>query len=416
MSDVFVVGVGATRFGRWTDRTFHDLAGEAVRAALSDAGEAGEIEQIWFSNCAMDAWGQGNIRGQVCLDPLMRAGALPRGTPVINVEGGCASGTAALHGAFKDIRSGEADLSLAVGVEKTIFEGDPVRTFQVFAAGIDNQDPDTWRRFYAEAGERHGVGFSPHRQRVIFLDVHAMQARHHMRAHGTTARQLAQVAARCRDNGALNPAAQRQRPMSADAVLADRPVVDPFTRSMCCPVSDGAAAVLLASARGLQRLPPEHRERAVRVRACTLAGARWRDLGETSVVARAGRRAYERAQIHPDDVDIAEVHASTAFCEVAALEDLDLCATGAGGGYAASAETTRAGSRPVNTSGGLIARGHPLGATGLAMIEELTTQLRGAAGARQVTRPARIGLQQNAGGVVGFDEALCGVTILEAPR
>jgi len=415
MADVYIAGACATRFQKWPDRDFRDLSREAVMGALADAGlEDGlGVEGVWFGNCAMDVWGQSNIRGQVALTPLMRENLLAPRAPVVNVEGGCATGSAALNGAYLAIASGEVELALAVGVEKVFVPDDPVKTFGLFLGGVDQRHPEEWRTFLAEAGARGGETFAPHPHRVMFLDVHAMQARHHMKTFGTTQAQLAVIASKNHHHGSLNPLAQYRFTVTPEAVLADRPVVDPFTRGMCSPLSDGGAAVLLCSRSWLEGRAAK--ERAVRVRTSALMGGAWRELGEDNVTRHAAKRAYLRAGLSPGDIDIAEVHDSTAFCELYAAEMLGFCEPGQGGAYAESGATALGGERPINTSGGLESKGHPLGATGLGMIDELVCQLRGEAGERQAGAPT-IGLQQNAGGLIGFDEALCSVAILERDR
>ncbi|MFT4979388.1 MAG: acetyl-CoA acetyltransferase, partial [Myxococcota bacterium] len=416
LSEAYIIGVGSTPFGRHPDRSHASLAGEAVDAALADAGLPGgsaPIEQVWFGSAAMQSWGQPNIRGQVCLDALLSDGRLPTGTPVINVEGACATGSLTLHGAYKDIRSGEHDLVLATGVDKTFLPGDPTAMLALFLGAIDQQDPDRWRAFYTAQAEAHGQRFSPHPYRIVFIDVHAMQARHHMAAHGTTAAQLAAIAAKNHSHGADNPKAQHRTPRDVAAVLADKPVIAPFTRAMCAPISDGAAAAVVCSQRWLDGQPPSVQQRAVRIRSSVLQGGRWRDLSTPNLLQAAAKRAYDRAGLTPKDVDVAEVHDASSFCELQATELLGFCDIGSGGVYAAAGATSRGGSRPVNLSGGLVSKGHPLAATGLGMIEELATQLRGEAGTRQQPG-ARIGLQHNAGGMIGLDEALCAVHLLEA--
>lgn len=412
MRDVYLVGTASTRFQRWPERDFRDLSTEVVNAALADAG-GGAVEAVFFGNCAMGVWGQDNIRGQVALTPLLRDGTLDPRTPVVNVEAGCATGSAAFSGAVRAVRAGECELALAVGVEKTFVPDDPVKTFALFDGGIDQLHPEEWKAYFAAQGETFGVGWAPDPRRIVFLDVHAMQARHHMERYGTTVEQFAQIAAKNHHHGSLNPKAQFRFEVPVEKVLADKAVVEPFTRSMCSPISDGAAAVLVASAEWVRQ--SQVRERALEVRTSVLVGGAWRDLDEPSVVKHAADRAYARAGITAADVDIAEVHDATAYCELAATEALGFCPVGEGGPYAASGATALDGERPTNASGGLESKGHPLGATGLGMLDELATQLRGEAGARQAGAPA-IGLQQNAGGLLGLDEALCSVVILERVR
>lgn len=414
MSTAWILGTASTVFQKWPERTFRDLSEEVVEAALGDAAIGGaSVEHVVFANCAMGAHGQDNIRGQVALTAMMRDGRLPARVPVVNVEAGCATGSAAFHAAVTAVRAGDVDVALAVGVEKTLVPDDPVATFKLFSGGIDQRHKHEWRTFFAEQGERSGVGWAPHKHRILFLDVHAMQARHHMATHGTTAEHLAIIASKNHGNAVHNPRAQYRFEVPVAAALADKGVVEPFTRSMCSPLSDGAAAIVVCSDAFLARCSAAQTDRAIRVRASVLVGGTWRNIEEDNVVAHAADRAYTRAGLTPDDIDIAEVHDATSYCELQATELLGFCARGTGGAYAASGATARDGARPVNASGGLVSKGHPLGATGLGMIDELVRQLRGEAGDLQVSSDVRIGLQQNAGGLIGLDEALCHVGIFE---
>lgn len=412
MSDVFVIGAFTTPFARLPEVSFQALATQAVEGALRDSGvpTLEHLASVHFGNCAMHAFGQGNIRGQVALTPMLRSGALPANTPIINVEGGCATGSLALHGAFLAVASGAAPLALAVGVEKT-FVPDAAKLMAIFDGGIDQLAPATWREHFAQHAPACGAPFEPSPTRILMLDVCALQAGWHMKTYGTTREQLAFGASKNHAHGAKNPNAQYRKEMSVAEVLADKPVLGPFTRAMCAPISDGAAATLVCSAEHLRRLPAETRRRAVRLRAVALAGGRVRAPHEEGVSAVAARRAFSAAGITADEVNVAEVHDATSFAEIAAVEALGFVKTGEGGPYVAAGATALGGARPVNTSGGLVSKGHPLGATGLAMVHELTLQLRGEAGARQVAGAA-VGVAENAGGLITFDEALCAVSVL----
>lgn len=411
---VHVLGSFTTAFGKHLSRSPKDLAREAVLGALADArlADGGGVASVWFGNCNLGSWGQANIRGQVCLAPLVREGRLRERAPVTNVEGGCATGSLAFHGACKDVLAGAADLSLAVGVEKMFFP-DPARSIAQFEGGVDRLDPEGWRRDFAALGEASGRPFAPSPDRVLFVDVYAMKASLHMKRYGTTIEQIAHVAAKDHAAGARNEKAHYRAAMTAEEVLADRVVCAPLTRSMCAPMSDGAAAVLVCSERLLGQLPGEVRDRAVRVRAAALVGGKERGIDEPSVTRAAAERLFGRAGVAPSDIDFAEVHDATSWSEIDATEALGFCPSGKGGEYAMSGATTLGGERPVNASGGLVSKGHPLGATGLAMIDEVARQLRREAGPRQVAR-ARVGLAHNAGGMVGIDEALCSLVVLEA--
>lgn len=402
MGDVYVIGVGCTPFGRHPERSCRDLAGDAVRQALTDAGVDGaEVAAVAFGSCAAQEWGQPNVRGQMLLRPLLDDGALPAHVPITNVEAGCATGALALHTAILEVRAG-APLALAVGVDKTLL-ADPARIGPLFEGATDRTDPEATRAFYAAAAEAAGASFRPDPRRSVLLDVAALVARAHQARHGTTARQLAAVTAKNRRHAVDNPRAQVRAAISVDEVLADKVVIDPFTRAMCSPLGDGAAAALVCSSAFLRAHPGL---RAVRVLGGGLAGGTLRGLSEPSETGVAGRRLWAASGLAPARVKVAEVHDATAFAELAALEALGFCAPGAAGAWTEAGGTTYGGDVVVNPSGGLAARGHPLAASGLAMVHEVVTQLRGEAGPRQVAG-ADVGLVHNAGGQVGFDEALC---------
>jgi acetyl-CoA acetyltransferase len=415
MSDVYVIGVSCTPFGKQPDRSFKDLTRQAYLEVLSDAGlsSGDHIEQAWFGNCGMGTFGQRNIRGQVCFTPLVRDKLFPERVPIINVEGGCATASMAFHGAYKDILSGQVNMSLAIGVEKTFFLGDASKTLEIFEGGIDQLDPQEWMAYYRDAGKRSGKPFAPNAAGgTLFMDTYAMQAAYHMKTFGTTREQIAFAASKNHAMGALNPKAQYRFEVTPAEVLADREVSWPLTRSMCSPVGDGAAAALLCSSHALKSLPISVRERAVRVLASALSGGKYRSLEEPGLSQVAAKRAYAQAGITPQDIDVAEVHDATSFCEIYQAEMLGFCEIGTGGAFVGSGATALGGTIPVNLSGGLVSKGHPVGATGLSMIYELTSQLRDECGARQVAG-ADLALAENGGGVVGFDEAACAITVLQ---
>lgn len=415
MDEVYIIGVSCTPFGKHPGLSFKDLTRQAYLEALADAGlpDGDRIGQAWFGNCGMGHFGQHNIRGQVCFTPLVREGLFPQRVPMINVEAGCATASMALHGAWKDVRSGDVGLSLAIGVEKTFIPGDAERVQQIFQGGIDQFDSEEWLAYYRDAGERSGKPFAPQQSGgTLFMDTYAMQAAWHMRRHGTTREQIAFGAAKNHTAGARNPKAQYRFEMTPEQVMADREVSWPLTRAMCAPIGDGAAAALLCSHAVLAELPAAVRERAVRVRASALSGGKYRALDEPGLSQTAARKAYAAAGIGPGDVDVAEVHDATAFCEIYQAEMLGFCEIGQGGPFVGSGATALGGRVPINLSGGLVSKGHPVGATGLSMIYELVAQLRGECGERQVAG-ADIALAENGGGVIGFDEAACAVTVLQ---
>lgn len=415
MTEAYIIGSFSTRFKKWPEKDFRDLVREAYMGVLADAGmeNGDEIEFGWFGNCAMGAVGQSSIRGQVCFIPLVREGLFPERVPLINVEGACATASMALHGAWKDILSGQCQVSLALGMEKLFSpQGDKKAILQGFVAGMDTISPQETLEVYENTGKQIGQDFLSGDDRTLFMDTYAMQAKYHMWKYGTTQRQIAFGASKNHRFGSLNPKAQYQFEVPLEKVLEDYLVSYPLTRSMCAPIGDGAAAAIVCSGQYLKNLPSEVQNRAVKIRASVLSGGKYRDLDEPGLSKVAADRAYQMAAVGPDDIDVAEVHDATSFCEIYQMEMLGFCPVGEGGKFVESGETGLGGKIPVNTGGGLVSKGHPVGATGLSMIYELTTQLRGEAGERQV-KGARLALQENGGGVIGFEEAACSVVILE---
>ena len=416
MRKVYVIATACTPFGKHEEKSFQDLSRWAYLDLLADAGLDADgarlIEQAWFGNCGMGQWGQGGIRGQVAFTPLVEEGLFPERVPMINVEGGCATASFAFHGAWKDVLSGQAEVSLAIGVEKLVSRDAPERTAAIFATGIDQLDRQKWLHYYAAAGAQAGKAFETGPGRTVFMDTYAMQAAWHMRHHGTTQRQIAAGAAKNHHHGSLNPKAQYRFELTVDEVLADREISFPLTRAMCSPLGDGAAAALLCSEEALANFPAAVRDRAVCIRASELSGGKYRRLDEPGLSRIAADKAYARAGLKPADIQLAEVHDATSFCEIYQLEMLRLCDDGQGGRFVESGATALGGRLPVNVSGGLVSKGHPVGATGLSMVYETCLQLRGEAGPRQV-KGATLGLIENGGGVMGFDEAACAVHILE---
>ena len=414
MADVYIIGSYSTRFQKWPDKSFKDLTREAYLGVLRDSGleNGDDIEIAYFGNCGLGTWGQPCIRGQVCFTPLVREGLFPERVGMVNVEDACATSSVAMNGAWKDILSGQSHLAIAMGVEKTYVPDDAVKTMELFAGGIDQLDPGEWQAHYREQGERAGKPFETGPGRTIFMDTYAMQATHHMGKWGTTQEQIAVGAAKNHNNGALNPLAQYQFEMSVDEVLADREVSHPLTRAMCAPIGDGAAAAILCSEDYLRNLPSGVQNRAVKVKASALSGGKYRDLDEPGLTKIAADKAYAVAGVAPGDIDVAEVHDATSFCEIYQVEMMGFCEIGGGGKFVGDGHTMLDGKIPVNTSGGLVSKGHPVGATGLSMIHELIAQLRGEAGARQV-EGARLALAENGGGVMGMEEAAACITILE---
>jgi acetyl-CoA acetyltransferase len=412
--EVYIIGAYSTAFGKRPNDGFKELTREAYLGALADAemSDGADIGFAYFGNCAMHRVKQTSIRGQVCFTPLVREGLFPERIPIINVENACATSSSAIHSAVKDIKSGENELVLAIGVEK-LFDPNPGKTgYEDFGGGIDQLDPQEWVDYYNGAASQTGHPFDPGSGRSIFMDTYAMQAKYHMSRYGTTQRQIAIAAAKSHNNGALNPKAQYRFELTPEQVLEDRPVSFPLTRGMCAPIGDGGSAVLVCSGEYLKGLSGKVRDRAVKLKASALTGGKYRRLDEPGLSRLAALKAYEQAGLKPEDVKLAEVHDATSFSEIYQPEMMGFCGEGEGGKFIESGAGHRDGRLPINTSGGLVSKGHPVAATGASMVYELVTQLRGEAGPRQIPN-ADVALAENGGGVVGFDEAICSVIILE---
>ena len=409
MQDVYIVGVGMTHFGRHLDQSEKQLTAQAVGDALRDAGcEHQAVGAAFHGNCGQGYMqGQHMIRGQVALLPLGL-----QGIPVVNVENACATGSTAFHMALAYVRAGNVDVALAVGTEK-MYSTDKAKMFGVFDSGWDLDIVEQTRAGFLEMGKGVEVpaGSTSSRPYSPFMDIYAGFARSYLSRFGITQRQLALIAAKNHMHSVDNPRAQYRAPMTADEVLAAPPVTYPLTVAMCSPISDGSAAAIVCSGEALSRYGFD-RKRAVRVLASVMRSATARDAAdlEHHISRQAAKAAYEQAGLGPQDIHLAEVHDATAMGELMQTEMLGFCDFGEGGRFAESGATRLGGRIPVNPSGGLECKGHPIGATGLGQIFELVSQLRGECGPRQVAG-ARVAMQENGGGIWGIEESAAHVAI-----
>lgn len=408
MTQVYIAGVGMTAFGRHLDKTIHDLSSAATSLALQDAdADRSAIDAVYFASATNGALqGQHSIPGPIA---ARRAGL--SGVPVFSVENACASGSSAFNLAVTAIKAGEADIALALGAEKMNI-ADKARMFAVFDSGwdVDTVEANKAALLALGAGMEPPPGTKSDKPYSVFMDVYAAFCRQHMLRYGTTQRQIAAVAAKNHAHSVHNPLAQFRDAMSVEQVMAAPPITWPLTLPMCSPISDGAAAVVVCSEAGLRRLGVAGR--AVKVLASViLTGIEHdSDIREQGIGYRAAQRAYERAGIGPEAVDVAEVHDATAMGELLNVEALGLVPFGLAGPAAERGDFTLGGRVPVNPSGGLESKGHPIAATGLGQIHELVTQLRCEAGARQV-EGARIAAHENGGGLLGIEEAVVAVNL-----
>ena len=405
MRDVAIVGAGMTRFGKYLDRGLKDLAREAVEGALASAGvDKSALQVAVVGNAAAGLiTGQEMIRAQVVLRELGIGGI-----PMINAENACASSSTAFHLAWLYVASGMCDVALALGVEKLSHE-DKRRSFAAIGAAVD---VELVQKVIAQmqadqkdkpAGEGAGAGQS----RSVFMDIYAALARNHMHRYGTTKEQFARVAVKNHFNGSLNPHAQYRERYTLQEVLDSPLVTEPLTRLMCSPIGDGAAATVLCAGEKARQFTTK----PVWVKASALGSGQDHGPDEPGIAERVSKAAYKMSGIGPDEIDLAEVHDATAPAELILYEELGFCAPGEGGRLIDSGHVALEGKLPVNTSGGLIAKGHPIGATGVAQIYELFLQLRGEAGERQVNG-AKAGLTENGGGMVRNELAATSVHIL----
>lgn len=372
-----IVGAGMSRFGKQSERTIEEIGQEAVRAAMTEAGIGrGDIDEMFCGT------GYGGVMlGQRIIRDLGMTGI-----PVTNVENACSSGATGVREACAAIAVGRADVVLVVGVDK-------LTTFGGGTLPLEASDPDV----------ANGM---------IMPAVYAMRARRYMHETGATPEHLAMVTVKARRAAALNPHAQMRAPTTVAEVLASRPIADPLTMFMCCPSGDGAAAVIVtteAKARQLGVKP-------VRIAASVLQSGTYktgyRDTAFSELSARTSSLAYEAAGIGPEAVDLAEVHDAFAIAELMYYEALGLCERGGGKDFIERGDSSVGGRTPVNPSGGLLCKGHPIGATGVAQMCEVVWQLREQVGARQV-EGAKVALTHcTGGGIAGFEHGACAVHVL----
>ena len=390
MRDVVIAGVGMTPFGKFPDRSYASLVAEATRQALGDAGApAGDVQFVYYSNTAAGLMtGQESVRGQHAV-----RGTGLEGVPLINVENACASGSTALNQAWLAVASGQVDVAIAIGAEK-LTSPDKSKALAVMTSALDQDRLQEVRDDLGDAGTGS-----------VFMDIYARFATWYANRTDATPEDFAQIAVKNHAHGALNSKAQYGGQMTVEQVLSARPISGPLTLPMCAPMSDGAAATVVTTPQVAARWGAE----SVRLLATVIGAGTPGVYGE--LVPGTAHRAYEMAGLAPGDLDVVECHDAASPAELIVCEELDLCPPGEATKLLRTGATTLGGDLPINPSGGLESKGHPIGATGLAQVVELSDQLRGRCGSRQVP-DARIALAENAGGYIGPDAAAASVTIL----
>jgi len=378
MKGVSVIGVGMIPFGKYPETNITDLGWPAVKAAIKDAGIDPRRIQAVYSGTARG----GAMVGQRIMGRLGLAGL-----PIVNVENACSSSSSAMAQGVMAVSSGAYDVVLVIGVEK----------LTKFGGGTLPLDEDDWEV----------------RLGLTMPALYAMRAQRYMHDFGISLKDVASVSVKNRKNGALNPDAQMRKEVSVEEVLASRMIADPFTLLQCCPTGDGAAAIILASNAVAKQLS----DNPIEVRASHLTSGRFmsgfRDMTSPEITVRGARETFEESGLGPEDIDVAEVHDAFSVAELIYYEAFGFCARGDGAALLQSGATSIGGRIPINPSGGLIAKGHPVGATGAAQVVEIVRQLRGQAGARQV-EGAKVGMTHaTGGGISGFDHGACSIHIFQ---
>ena len=392
--DVWILGIAMTKFGKHPDKDTLDLAAEATMAALKDGG---------VTMADMGVLAAGNLMGPMGFGQALQKQIGQTGIPVYNVANACATGATALRVAYLTIKAGEADYGLAVGAEKLAGAG-------LLAAGTSGQANDTWTpsgRFGAVASVDGRIGTET--MPGVFAQI-GMEYGH--RYGGTSFELFARISEKNHAHSTLNPKASYQKRFTLDEIMNDIMIAYPNTRPMCSANCDGAAAAVLVSDAALKTLDPDQRRRAVKVSASVLTSDPYQPgcqvLPDINTLTRnAGTKAYELAGVSPADLDLVELHDCFATAELVHYDNLSLCEPGGAVDFFESGASWRDGSTPVNVSGGLESKGHPISATGIANVWEVATHLRGEAGDRQIAE-AKVGLAH----VIGLGSA-CGVHILE---
>lgn len=410
MSNIYIVGIAMTVFGRHVQRSLDDLAREALQGALKDAAcRVGDIGVAYYAGMT-----NGPLQGQIAIPGQVVFSKIGiEGIPVFNVENACASGSSAVNLAVQSLKAGVADVALALGAEKMNIP-DKQKAFAIFEAGWDVACARQNYQTLVDMGA--GIVLPPGSESdkpySKFMAIYAALCRYHMKTYGTTQRQIAAVCAKNHVHSVHNPYSQFRRPFTIDEVLAAPPITYPITLPMCAPLSDGAAAAILCNDEGMKRIGAD-KKRCIKVAASVVRSFTHRRFNEPdkNIGRLAAQQAYAQAGLGPGDMHVAEVHDASAMGEIIQAENLELAPLGEGGPCAERGDFTLGGRVPINTSGGLESKGHPLGATGIGQLFELVTQLRGEAGPRQV-QGACHAVQENGGGMLGVEEAALVVHVL----
>ncbi len=406
MREVAIVGAGMIRFGKYPEKGIKDLVREAVQETFKDAEiEADSIEAAYVGAAAPGIMtGQEQIKAQVTLS-AMGIDSIP----MYNVENACASSSTALHLAWTAVGAGLYDCVLVVGFEK-LYDKDKMKSFMALGTAVDIDMVNKFLEdFEKKQGEKENIlGQGSGKNRSIFMDMYAYYTKIYMEKYGLTQEHFARLSVKGHKNGANNPHAQHQQAITLEEVLNSGEVAYPLTRMMCSPVCDGSAAVIICS----KEKAAQFTTKPIWIESSVIGSGKISDdLGDT-LTKRLGPKAFETAGVGPEDIDVIEVHDATSPSEIITLIELGICPGEDAPKWIDQGYLEVNGKKPSNTSGGLVTKGHPIGATGLGQIHEIVNQLRGSAGNRQV-QEAKIGMTHNGGGILGVDAAAMAIHILK---
>lgn len=406
MRDVAIVGAGMIKFGKYPEKSIKDLVRESVTETLKDAGiDKSMLEAAYVGSAAPGIMtGQEQIKAQVTLS-AMGIDTIP----MYNIENACASSSSAFNLAYTAVGAGVYDCALVVGFEK-LYDKDKMKSFMALGTAVDIENVMQFLEdFMKKQGKNESIMSSDSgKSKSIFMDMYAYYTRTYMERYGLTQEHFAKIAVKSHKNGALNPHAQYQKEVTIEEVINSGDISYPLTKLMCSPICDGAAAAIICS----REKAAQFTTTPIWIEASVVGSGRVsHDLGDT-LTKRLGPKAFEKAGIGPEDIDLIEVHDATSPSEIITLIEL---------GIIPGEDAPRAidegwlelnGRKPSNTSGGLASKGHPIGATGLGQIHEVVQQLRGNAGKRQVAN-AKVGMTHNGGGILGVDAAAMALHIFK---
>jgi acetyl-CoA acetyltransferase len=406
MRDVAIVGAGMIKFGKYPEKSIKDLVRESVTETLKDAGiDKALLEAAYVGSAAPGIMtGQEQIKAQVTLS-AMGIDTIP----MYNIENACASSSSAFNLAYTAVGAGVYDCVLVVGFEK-LYDKDKMKSFLALGTAVDIENVTQFLEdFMKKQGKNESImSAESGKSKSIFMDMYAYYTRTYMERYGLTQEHFAKIAVKSHKNGALNPHAQYQKEVTIEEVINSGDISFPLTKLMCSPICDGAAAAIICS----REKAAQFTTTPIWVEASVVGSGRVsHDLGDT-LTKRLGPKAFEKAGIGPEDIDLIEVHDATSPSEIITLIELGIIPGEDAPRSIDEGWLELNGRKPSNTSGGLASKGHPIGATGLGQIHEVVQQLRGNAGKRQVASP-KVGMTHNGGGILGVDAAAMALHIFK---